>query len=215
MMGSPEVCKDNARRKEVVSLIINKMNEDGIWDSMKAKDVPEEIVEHVVAEIDLGKSPSQIRKEMGIRSQTGKEWQKISAAIKQGYRVNSTTYFHRLFGRNEKISEKLEKILNKVLDDDVEILKNLKTEDGTTFLKIFTKEVTPMIDALNRLQQGTVKLGVDLGVFNPPGGGEGKSSGVTFIIKSNILLPSAKEIVKQKIETVEAEVVSQKELPKP
>ncbi len=211
MASRTEHCRDIGKRRETVAMIVNKMSEQGMWDSLKAKDVPEDIVHHVLSEIELGKDPRDIRKELGIKTQTSKEWQKISAAIKMGYRVSAPTFFHRLIGRNEKLSEKLYKILDEVLDTDVEYLKNNETEKGERFLKIFSKDVTPMIDAMNRLQQGTVKLGKDLGVFADPQAEQKGGGGVTIVVKSNIAMPSAEELVKKKLEEkkiIEGEIVS-------
>lgn len=210
-MPTSKQYKEIGARKESVSMICNKLSEEGAWDSMKARDVPQEIVQHVLSQIDIGKDPREIRKELGIHSQTSKEWQKIAAAIKIGYRVNAPTYFHRLIGRNEKIADKLYKVIDKVLDTDVDYLMDNETKEGERFLKIFAKDVTPMIDAMNRLQQGTVKIGKDLGVFADTGGESKGSGGVTMVIKTNVILPSPQELVKQKKQKIiEAEVVESK-----
>ncbi len=212
-MNRTQNCREISERREVVASIINKMNEEGLWDSLKARDVPDEIITHVMAEIDLGKDPREIRRELGIKTQTSPEWQKISAAIKQGYRVNATTYFHRLIGRNEKISSKLYKLIDYWLDQDQEKLKELD-ENDKVHLESYVKSITPMIDAMNRLQQGTVKLGKDLGVFaDPSSEHKGGSGGQTIVVKTNIMLPPAEELVKAKKKTVEGEVVGKKELP--
>jgi hypothetical protein len=199
-------------RKEAVSLLINKISEEGLWDSMKAKDVPEEVVKHVITELDLGKDPSQVRREMGIKSQTSKEWQKISAAIKMGYRVNSTTYFHRMFSRNENVQAKLYALVDKFLEQDIDALKELD-DDDKPWLRTYAKEITPMIDALNRLQQGVVKVGKDLGVFTDPASENKGGGGVTIVVKSNIMLPTPEDVIKERAKIVEAQVVGKKELP--
>lgn len=201
-------------RREVIATMINKLSEDGLWDSMKAKDVPDEIIKHVLTELDLGKDPTTVRREMGIKSQTCKEWQKISAAIKMGYRVNSTTYFHRLFSRSERMQEKLFAIIDKVLVQDVEVLKKLDGDDKP-WMRTFAKEITPMIDAHNRLQQGIVKVGKDLGVFTDAAH-DHKSQGTTIIVNSNITLKSPDQVVSDRAaKVIEAEIVGKKELPKP
>lgn len=202
------------RRREVIALIVNKLSEEGAWDSMRAKDVPDEIINYVLTQIEMGYDPREVRKSLGIKSQTSKEWQKIASAIKMGYRVNTSAYFHRLLGRNEKISEKLYRILNEVLDDDVAELKKKTTKKGETFLSLFVGEVTPMIDAMNRLQLSTVKLGRDLGVFTNPDAQQGGGGGTTIVVKSNILIPSPEKMIRDKIKeenTIEAEVVKSKD----
>jgi hypothetical protein len=211
MATRTENCKEIAQRREVVAQIINKHNEEGLWDTMKAKDVPEEVVQYVMSQIDLGVDPSQVRRELGIKSQTSKDWQKISAAIKMGYRVNATTYFHRLMGRNERIATGLYKILDHVLEQDVETLKETDNE-GKPWLKTYSKDITQMVDALNRLQQGTVKLGKDLGVFADNSDGK-SNTGTTIIVQSNIVIPKGKPVGSRE-KVIEGEVVGQKRLPK-
>lgn len=213
-MGSAKQCREIASRRESVSLMLNKMSEEGLWDSLKAKDVPDDIIQHVLAELELGKSPQMVRREMGIGSQTSKEWQKISAAIKLGYRVNTPTFFHKIFTRTERIGDKIDGFLNDFLDQDRERLKELD-KDGIPLLDSYVKCLTPMVDSYNRLLQGQVKIGRDLGVFTDPNTeGKGTTGGVTIIVKSNIQLPSTQEMAKKKIDTVEVEVVGQKELSK-
>lgn len=211
MNSVTEHCQELGERRELMAMMINKLSEEGAWDSFKAKDIPEEIVQHVLSELDLGKSPNQVRREMGIKSQTSKEWQKISSAIKMGYRVNAPTYFHRLVSRQEKMAEKLATIIEKVLDQDVQILKDTVNKEGVPLLRTYSKEITNMIDAYNRLTQGIIKNGKDLGVFAETGN-EGKGGGTTIIVKSNITLkaPEAKVPL-----TVEAHVVGKEGLPKP
>lgn len=205
-----EHCQAIASQKEIVSLLVNKMSEEGMWDSLKAKDVPEEIVAHVLSELELGKDPAAVRREMGIRSQTGKEWQKIAAAIKAGHRVNTTFYFHRLMTRQERMATKLETVINFVLDQDVEEIQETKDAEGKSIFKGWVKDISGMVDSYNRLTQGIIKNGKDLGVFAEPSG-DGKGGGVTINIKSNILLKAPE---KKEPKTVEAHVVSKEGLSK-
>lgn len=215
MGRSRQSLQKESSTQEVVALMCNKLSEEGMWDSLKARDIPDDIIKFVLSEIDTGKDPREIRKSLGIHSQTSKEWQKISAAIKLGYRVNAPTYFHRLLGRNEKIVNKLYAVIDKVLDTDVDYLMNNSTEKGQSFLNIFAKDVTPMVDAMNRLQQGTVKIGRDLGVFSDPQAeskGAGGQGGVTIVVKSHVIMKSPEEIVREKRQKIiEAEIVESKD----
>jgi hypothetical protein len=211
MTKSTEHCRELASMRETVSLLVNKMSEEGMWDSLKAKDVPEEIISHVLTELELGKDPGTVRREMGIKSQTSKEWQKIAAAIKGGHRVNTPMYFHRLMTRQERMAGKLEKVINFVLDQDVEQIQDTTDSKGEPIFRGWVKDISGMVDSYNRLTQGIIKNGKDLGVF-ADGGGDGKGSGTTIIVKSNITLKAPE---KKEPKTVEAQVVSKKELPKP
>lgn len=207
-MNATENCREIAERREVMSLLINKMSEAGAWDSMKAKDVPDEIVQHVLSELSLGKSPVEVRREMGIKSQTSKEWAKISAAIKMGYRVNATTYFHHLISRQERMAGKLEKVINHVLDQDVDTLQETEDAKGNSIFSYWAKDIAGLIDSYNRLTQGIIKNGKDLGVFADPGSEGAKGTGPTIIVKSHITL-GPKEPIPTTFD------VSKKELPKP
>ena len=205
------VTKSNQERgaeKETLGMLVSKMSEEGMWDSLKAKDVPDEIVKHVLTEIELGKEPAEIRRELGIRSQTGKEWQKIAAAIKAGHRVNTTFYFHRLLTRQERMAGKLETVINFVLDQDIEEIQNTRDENDKSIFKGWVKDISGMVDSYNRLTQGIIKNGKDLGVFAESGGDS--KGGTTIIVKSNITLKAPE---KSEPKTVEAHVVGKERLP--
>ena len=196
MANTQKVMQEIAARREAVHSILRKAVETKEFDSMKAKDVPQEILDHVSWCLEMGLRPNEIRKELGIRSQTSKEWQKISAAMKMGMRVDGTAFFLRLFGRNERMSDKMYKILDEVLDQDIEKLKETDKK-GVPLMDTYFKYATSMVDAMNRLQQSTVKIGADLGVFAEAGGEKG-SGGTTIIIKNNVQLPTPKEILEAK-----------------
>lgn len=209
-MSSREACQQKADERSAMALVINKMSEEGAWDSMRARDVPEEIVNHVMAEIDTGTPMSEIRKGLGIRSSSAKEWGKIVAALKMGYRINAPTFFHRLYTRQERMATKLEKVIDVILDDDVEALKEVDPDTGVSKLRTWSKDITGLIDSYNRLTQGIIKNGKELGVFAETGG-EGKGSGTTIIVKSNITLKAPE---KPQPKTVEVSRVGQEKLPK-
>ena len=177
-----------AERKESVRLILHRYEGDALWDSIKAKDVDPQILEHIQAEVEMGIPMSKIRADLGIKSPTAKSWVKISAALKAGWRIDTAGLFVRMMGRQENMAAKIYKILDQVLDCDVESLK-IRDKKGVSRLNYFAKDVTGMIDALGRLHQGTVKIGQDLGVFQDAGEKGGGGSSPTIIINNNVPLP--------------------------
>lgn len=190
--------KELAERKAVVAQYISKNNEEGLWDSFHAKDVQPEILEEVQYLITLGHTPAEVRRALNLGSSTGQAWRKISAALKMGYRVDTGAWFARIMGRNEKIGDKLYKILDKVLDEDVEKLME-PDEKGVPLLALYSKHATQMIDAMNRLQQGTVTIGKGIGIFQDSQQAAAGSSGVTIVVQNNVPLPTPEEYLRSKL----------------
>lgn len=77
------------------------------------------------------------------------------------------------------------------------------TKDGDiVHLKGPTKELAALIDTFNKLSQGFVKLGKDLGAFVEGDQGKG-GQGVTIVVNTMVPLPKQKDI--------DAEIVKNRE----
>jgi hypothetical protein len=190
-------CKEIGDRRAEVHAILRRYEGDALWDTIKARDVDPQIIEHIQFELEHGKDLAQIRRELKLGSATSKAWQKISAALKAGYRVDSTGLFVRMLGRQEKLASKLYKMLDIYLDEDTEKLKK-EDDEGVRLLDSYSKAITPMIDAMNRLHQSTVKIGKDLGVFTDGADGKGGSA-PQIIIQNNVPMPSPQQILDAKV----------------
>lgn len=197
MANSLENLKEIGERRAAVHSILTRYKDDALWDTVKARDVDPEILEYIQFELEHGKDLNQIRRELKLGSATSKPWQKIMAGIKAGWRVDSGGLFVRMLGRQEKLAGKLFKLIDKGLEVDLEDLQGSDTK-GILILDTYAKSITPMIDALNRLHQGTVKIGKDLGVFAESGDGKGATA-PQIIIQNNVPMPTAQQILDAKV----------------
>jgi hypothetical protein len=189
--------RDLADAREQAHAIVKRYNNEALWDSIQARDIPPEVLEYVIEAIKNGFELSQVRRQLGIISTVDKAWKKILAGIRQGVRIDSTGMYLRWHWQNENLARKMQDLLELELENMQKAARGeLEKPDGTKVAYSgFTKELTMAVDALNRLRQGTVKLGKELGVFEQPGqSGGGGSGGVTIIVKSNVPMPSMEQI---------------------
>lgn len=189
--------KELAVRRSEVNKIVTQLEENKAWDSMQAKDVPSEITEHVIGELERGSRPSVIRQALGISRQTDKKWQKILASIRQGTRVDSVAMFRRWMHRNENLSTTLFEMLQYAAENAKAIgPEDEVTQEGREKIIRPTgnigKDFATIVDSVNKLQMSTVKMGKDLGVFTD--GTQGSGSGTTIVIENKIPIPSQHEI---------------------
>ena len=181
-----------SERREIAHALVKRNNELALWDSIQARDVDPQILEFVIEQFELGTEPRGIRRILGINASTDKSWKKILAGVRQGIRVDSTGMFLRLHTQNELIGGKMQKLIEHELTSMQERAEGKDSELPP--YRGFSKEITMAVDALNRLRQGTVKLGKELGVFEQPGEKGQGGGGVTIVIKNHIPFPSAQEI---------------------
>lgn len=171
--------------------MVKRYDEESVWDHIQAKDVPPEMADYVTDKLKEGYTYEQIRRQLGIRSSTGKAWKKIMSHIRQGFRVDGTAFLVQKANEMQNISRKLVEQINQAFDEGIEV----PTKTGTVTIKGPSKELSMTIDAYNRLQQGFVKLGKDLGAFiDADGSRQGGSGGVTIVVKTNVPMPGVKDI---------------------
>lgn len=198
---APVTCAKNANQKlgqqrEIVHQIVKKYDEESVWDQIKSRDVPSELIDYVQDRIIEGWDFSKIRRQLGIKSASAKSWQKIMSAIRMGYRIDGTALLVQKGWEYQAMSDKLKRLI----DDAIENGTAQLTADGDIVkLPGITKEIIGAIDAYNRLTQGFIKNGRDLGAFIDPGTGGGKDGsggGVTIVVQSMVGLPSKAEVKK-------------------
>jgi hypothetical protein len=178
-------------RRETVHAMVKRHDDEALWDAIQARDIPTEISDYVVEQLKNGFDYHQIRRQIGIRSATDKSWKKIMAGIRQGFRVDGTAFLVHKATEMESISKKLKEQIIHAFEHGIEVLdKNGETK----MIKGPSKELSMAVDAYNRLQQGFVKLGKDLGAFIDNDGGKGGSGGVTIVVKTSVPMPSQTEI---------------------
>lgn len=146
------------------------------WAEIQSKDLPGELLLYVAE--SLSERPlDTIRKDLGIASVNDIRWRKIMTAIKGGIRIDATGIFLKWLRRNEQLSDKVGKIADRMLNDNIP----------------FSKMLLQGLDSMANLQLSTIKMGKELGVFmdasqqqqNQGGGGQQ----VTIVVQTNVPLP--------------------------
>lgn len=178
---------------EEIRSLVKQFDEQALWDAVKSKDIPAAMLDFVRDKLEEGWELPQIRRQMGIPRSNDKSWTKILAALKAGFRVDGTAFLVKKAAEFNKLSNKLKDQIEDAFKDGVPML--VKFADGTSKIERVhgpTKELSMAIDTWNRLQQGFVKMGQDLGAFVVQ---EGKGGGgTTIVVQNNIGLPDQKAI---------------------
>lgn len=186
--------------REEVHEIVRTYDAAGLWDTVQARDLPPMLMDYVIDRLRDGWDHEQIRRQLGIPRETDKSWKKITAAIQQGNRVNAPVVFAVIQNNYDSLSNKIKEQIELAFEYGTEV----PTKDGVCTIKGPTKELAGMIDAYNRLQQGKVKIGKDLGVYQDKDAGRG-GGGVTIVVKSAVQLPAQAEIDKHNKKTIEVQ----------
>lgn len=180
-----------AKLREEVSLLVKRYDDEQIWDNLQSRDLPAEMIDFVISELERGKDYTQIRMGLGILRSTDKSWKKIMGALKQGFRIDGPAHLMQIAFEYRNISGKMRAQIMDAFDKGVAI----PTKDGFEIIKGPTKELAMMIDSYNRLNQGFIKNAKDLGAYvEQDGKGGGGSGGVTIQVFSNVALPSLKDV---------------------
>lgn len=186
-------------RREFVHSIIQKCDEEQIWDNIKARDVDPEVLDYVRQQLIDGWDFTAIRRQLGIRRSTDKSWTKIMSALKQGYRVDGTAYLIHIGGKYKQLADKMYTQITEAIENGIEVMDKTGT---IRKLKGPSQELAGYIDAYNRLNQGFIKNGKDLGAF-VDNDGKGPAGGVTIIVQSNVPMPSQEQIEAHQKKTIE------------
>lgn len=184
-----EIAKKREKTNEaraIATKFVEKLPDKQMWDSIKARNVPPEITNSVMEDLDSGLDAGYVRRKLGIKTSTDPRWKKILASVRQGTRIDSIGMFRRILTRNEIIASK--------------IFENLVGKDGEGKI-ILSKESAMNIDAFNRLQASSVKIGKDLGVYADPNEARG-GGGVTINVITHVPMPSEKEIEAHQKQTI-------------
>lgn len=213
MDGVGESAKSVIRNKrDSLKGMISKEDLEASWDKMRAEDVPAELVEYVRMEIALGKNPSDIRNDLGIRSALQPAWKKTMAALKLGRRIDGIALFEKWNSQNDKLADKLFRTLDFLQNADIELIEiylktpkdavdendvNIRAKLLAGGLRQFSKEFIGLMDNLSKGRERMVKIGKEMGIFMDAhaaafGGGQGQ--GVTIHVHSTVPTPDQETI---------------------
>jgi hypothetical protein len=189
-------------RQTAARMLIEENTERKLWDTLQAKDIDPRIVEQVADMLATSADTRYIRRELGL--QNDRAWRKVLAAVRGGIRVNGTALMARWLTQNEKIAGLMQSLIERELEQMQNGTDTVDAE-GRPVKKYagFSKEITMAVDAINRLRQGTVKLGKELGVYEQPGEAGKGGGGVTIVVQSGVPFPTAEAIAKSQAESRE------------
>jgi len=167
-------------RAEAVSAVM-ALDEKSLWDDLQSKDIPPAILVYVSRAL-VTDGMASVRKTLGMESASDKRWKKIMTAIKNGIRVDGTGIFLTWLARNEKMAQSLNERLQEMLD----------------FKQPFSKMTCEAINTMAKLQETTIKMGKDLGIFmdakdQAATQGSGQAP-VTIVVQTHAALPTREEI---------------------
>lgn len=185
-----EVVKISEDRKRALEAVA-RLDQAGSWQDMLSKDVPEEITSWVKNALEHG-TVDQVRGALGMRGQSDIRWRKIMTAIRGGTRIDSVAIFDRWLARNQRLADRIHEVVAKQLAEDVP----------------FSKMAFEALRTLSSLQESTVRMGKELGVFADPKDAQSGGSGsqpVTIVVNTMVPRPSREVIVEhQRAETEKA-----------
>src|SRR5258707_1143484 len=75
--------------------ILYRMDADKAWDMVLSRDLDPKLIQWVAQEMRAGKRPPDICRALGFSGVHSKQWKKIQAYFRQGFRADAETYLVR------------------------------------------------------------------------------------------------------------------------
>jgi hypothetical protein len=191
---------EQGERRLRVYALIEGLERGGDWDRMKTKDVDPLVTAYVVERLKGKAKLQQIREELGLRASRSKGWKLIMQSVGYYLKVDTPGLFAMMFEQNEKISDGVQKLIER-------LLKQAEDDADDKQWRHATKELPMLIDSLTRLRQATIKMGQDVGVFQTGESARG-GQGTTIIIKNNVPLPTKEVVAEHRSKIIEASKVA-------
>lgn len=200
--------REYAKRTKQVREVMTRLSADAAWDRMQARDVPPEIIDFVAPRLAKGVPPQTIARDLGLREKGGvasREWKKIQAFFRQGFRASAEAYLYQQSSDYYKILTKTKEILEDAFENGVPIIEQttFKDKDGCKqvetevhLVKGATKELAAFIETYSRAVQTLPKLWKDFGAIGEAPGKAGApgQGGLTIVVKTNVPTPSQADI---------------------
>ena len=190
-----------SKRADEVRDVICRMREDQLWDSVKAADLDPKIIDYVMDRLKEGMAPHQLAKSLGLSGLNSKEWKKIQAYFRQGFRADAEAYLWQQTHKYYKVIDKAKAVLEDAfLEGTPHVVVPKDGEAYTIRVKGATKELAGFIDAYSRAIEQPVRLWKAFGAI-----GEKKDlgpGGVTILVQNNIPMPSIEDIKKHQDELI-------------
>lgn len=187
-------------RVEEARAVMARMEEDRVWDTVQARDLDPTLIEYVAQKIERGWEPKEIAKSLGMTGVGSREWKKIQAYFRQGFRADAEAYLYRQTLRFYKTIDDVKEILEDAIQNGTpHVLVNPK--DGSHEIirvKGATKELGSFLESYSKSIALPVKLWKEYGAIGEKK--EGTGQGITIVVENSIPMPSMKEIEDHKKE---------------
>lgn len=207
--NSARGAREYAKRHHQVREIMVRLEKDVAWDRMQARDVPPELIDFVAPRLARGVPPATIARDLGLREKGGvnsREWRKIQAFFRQGFRASAEAYLYQQTNDYYKILNRTKEVLEDAFENGTPVIEHFIEEDRQTGLKTTkvnvvtvkgaTKELQGMIETYSRavmlmpkLWKEYAAIGEAPGKASAPGGG-----GLTIVVKTNVPTPTQAEV---------------------
>lgn len=189
-------------RASEVRAVIASHDASKAWDTLQSKDLDSRITDFISVKLHEGYSPPEICRMLGLPNTGCKQWKKIQAWLRAGFRADAEVY---LFQQTHKFYKAIDKA-RELWEDAVEngtphVVEKVNGDIVVHKVKGATKELCQLLDAYGRAIEQPVKLWKTYGAI-----GERKDvapGGTTIFVQNNIQFPSPDEIRKHKEAMIE------------
>lgn len=184
--------------------VISRMDQNLVWDSIQAKDLDPELMDYIAKELIRGMTPGEVARNIGIKGGVhSKQWKKILAYFRMGFRADAEIYLYKETNKFYKILEKAKIILEDAIENGVPHVLFTPPTDGHTGyhevvrIKGATKDLSSFIMAYSKALELPVRLWKDYGAI---GEKRDTAQSVTILVQNNIPMPSMEDIKKHREE---------------
>lgn len=209
---------EKAERSNEVRAIIAQMSDAGAWDHIQSRDLDPRIVDFVAEKLVAGLGPAEIVRMIGIRSTVSKEWKKIQAHFRMGFRADAEAYLMQQTHKFYKVIEKARLILDDAIENGVPVVVQHKDSTGQSLepqilrVKGATPELGSFLASYSKAIALPVKLWKEFGAIGERPDMK-NHNGVTIVVQNHIPLPTAdairehQEELQAKMKAIEVKVL--------
>lgn len=187
-------------RLEEIKAVVTKLDADMAWDHLQARDLPPELIDWVAQALKDGHTPAEVTKSLGLKAgKNSKQWKKIQAYFRQGFRADAEAYLMRQTEGYFKIIEKAKAVLEDAFENGT---PHVLDTGEVIHVRGATKELGSFLESYSKSIQLPVKLWKEFGAI-----GEKKdpnSGGLTIIVKSSVPRRSQEEVDAYRKKYIEA-----------
>jgi hypothetical protein len=185
------------RTRAELGEVLTRYETDRVWDTIQAKDLDPKLMSWVGECLIRGQSPDHVAMNLGFSGKTSKQWKKIAAYFRGGFRADAEAYLYHQTKELLRTIDGLKKIVEDSIENGTPHVVTYPAGKGqggsceVIRVKGATRELAGIVRAYAEAIKTPVALWKDFGAIGDKGGGP---QGVTIQVLNNIRLPSAEEI---------------------